>query len=73
MKKHISTETDIYSEIIVLLKLYPVSPGMDAVSERSAFVVHHIKKWLQSTMSTGRLSYCILFSTHKKRTNEINF
>lgn len=44
MKKHISTETDIYSQIFVLLKLYPVSPGMDAVSEKSAFAVHHIKK-----------------------------
>ena len=34
MKKKIGVQADFYSEIIVLLKLYLVSPATNAVSER---------------------------------------
>ena len=43
MKNNIGVQTDFYSEIIVLLKLYLASPATNAASERSASSIHHIK------------------------------
>ena len=43
MKSNIGVQTDFYSEIIALLKLYLASPATNAVSGRSASSIHHIK------------------------------
>ena len=44
MKNNIGVQVDFYSEIIVLLKLYLVSPAMNAVSERSAPPMYFVKQ-----------------------------
>ena len=72
MKNHIAVQTDFYSEIIVLFKLYLVSQAANAVSERSASSLGRIKNWLKSTMSQERLNHCMLLSIHKEKTDEIN-
>ena len=51
MKNNIGVQTDFYSEIIAMLKLYLVSPATNAVSGRSASSMHRIKNWLRRTMS----------------------
>ena len=64
MKNNIAVQTDFYSEIIVLFKLYLVSPAANAVSEQSASPLGRIKNWLRSTMSQERLNHCMLLSIH---------
>ena len=72
IKNNIVVQADFYSEIIVLLKLYIVSPATNAVSERSASAMHCIKNLLRCTMSQERLNHCMLLSIHKGKTDEIN-
>ena len=72
MKNNICVRTDFYSEIIVLLKLYLVSPATNAVSEPSASLMRRIRNWLRSTMSQERLNYCMLLSIRKEKTDKIN-
>ena len=43
MKNNIGVQADFYSEIIVLLKLYLLSPATNAVSERSASAMRRLK------------------------------
>ena len=62
MKNNTGVQTDFYSEIIVLLKLYFVPP-----SGRSASSMHCIKNWLRSTISQERLYHCMLLSIHKEK------
>ena len=64
MKNNIGVQTDLYSEVIVLLKLYLVSPATNIVSEPSASSMLRIKNWLRSTMSQKRLNHGMLFSIH---------
>ena len=49
-----------------------MSPAMNAVNERSASSMNHIKNWLRSTMSRERLNHCMLLSIHKEKTDERN-
>ena len=42
MKKNIGVQADFYLEIIILLKLYLVSPATHAVSEQSASSMRRI-------------------------------
>ena len=72
IKNNIVVQADFYSEIIVLLKLYIVSPAANAVNERSASAMHCIKNLLRRTMSQERLNHCMLLSIHKGKTDEIN-
>ena len=62
MKNNTGVQTDFYSEIIVLLKLYLLPP-----SGWSASSMHCIKKWLRSTISQERLYHCMLLSIHKEK------
>ena len=55
-KNNIGVQTDFFSEIIVLLKLYLVSPATNAVSEQSVSSMRRLKNWLRSTMSQERLN-----------------
>ena len=66
MKNNIGVQTNFYSEIIVLLKLYLVSPATNAVSERSASLTRGIKIWLRSTMSKEKLNHYMLLSIYIK-------
>ena len=70
MKTNI-VQTDFYSEIIILLKLYLVSPAMNVVSERPVYSMRRIKNWQGSTISEERLNHCMLLSVHKEKTDEI--
>ena len=72
MENNIGVQTDFYSEIIVLLKLFLVSPATNAVSERSASSMSRIKNWLRSTMSQERLKHCMLLSIHKEKIDAVN-
>ena len=64
-KEHWCTNR-FFSEIIVLLKLYLVSPATNAVSEQSASSMRRLKNWLRSTMSQERLNQRYFFQYIKK-------
>ena len=49
IKYNAGVQEDFYSKIIVLLKLYLLSPSMNGVSERPASSMCRIKNWLGST------------------------
>ena len=49
IKYNAGVQKDFYSKIIVLLKLYLLSPSMNSVSERPASSMCRIKNWLGST------------------------
>ena len=72
MKSNICVRTDFYSEIIVLLKLYLVSPATNAVSEPSASLMRRIRNWMISTMLQEKLNYCMLLSIHEEKADKIN-
>ena len=72
MKNKIVVQTDIYSEIIVSLKLDLVPSATNAVSERSTFSLRRIKNWLRSAIPQERLNHSMLLSIHKEKTDLIN-
>ena len=59
---NIDTQKNFYSGIIVLLKLYLVSPATNAVIERSASSMRRIRNWLKSKISQERLNHFMLLS-----------
>ena len=61
MKNNMGVQTDFYSEIIVFLKLYLVSPATNAVNKRSASSMCHSKN----------INHCTLLSIYKEKTDEI--
>ena len=71
MKNNNFVQTDFYSEIIVLLKIYLVSPSAHAVSERPTSSMRRIKIGLKSRMSQERLNECMLLSIQKEKADKI--
>ena len=72
MKNNNFVQTNFYySEIIVLLKIYLVSPAAHAVSERPTSSTRRIKVGLKSAMSQERLNECMLLSIQKEKTDKI--
>ena len=72
VKYKTGVQADFYSEIIVSLKLYLVSPATNAVGERPTSAMRRIKNCLRSAMSQERLNHSILLSIHKEKTDDIN-
>ena len=72
MKNNICVQTDFYSEMIALLKLYLVSTLTNAVSERSVSSMRHFKNCMRSTIPEERLNHCMLLSIYKEKTEKIN-
>ena len=72
MKNNICVQTDFYSEMTALLKLYLVSTVTNAVSERSVSSMRRFKNWLRSTIPEKRLNHCMLLSIYKEETDKIN-
>ena len=70
IKYNAGVQRDFYSKIIVLLKLYLLSPSMNGVSEGPASSMCRIKNWLGSTMPQKRLNHCMLLSIHTEKLME---
>ena len=67
-----SNERLIISEVCVLLRLIPVIPSTNAVSERSFSALRRIKTYLRSTMSQDRLNQLLVLHMHKELTDSLD-
>ena len=70
IKYNAGVQRDFYSKIIILIKLYLLSPSMNGVSEKPASLMCRIKNWLRSTMPQKGLNYCMLLSIHTEKLME---
>ena len=69
LQKLSSAEQQLLSQIITIMKLIVVMPATNASSERSFSAMRHIKSYLHSTMSQGRLNDLMLLHVHKDLTD----
>ena len=67
MKNNIGVQTNFYSEIIALLKLYLASPATNSVSERSASAMRRFKNWLRRTCNKKDWIIVCCFQYTKKK------
>ena len=59
-------QKNLFSEIIVLVKLILLAPARNTVSERSCSTLRRIRTYFRSTMTKSRLNHWLMLSTHKK-------
>ena len=66
-----NSKKNLFSEIIVLVKLLLLAPATNAISECSCSPLRRIKTYLRSTMVQSRLSHCKMFKAHKEALGEL--
>ena len=69
VKKHLQqmtgTERVLINEVVLLMKLIPVSPAYNATSERSFSAMRRVKSCLRSIMTQERLNHLMLLHIHR--------
>ena len=68
----ITAKKNLFSVIIVLVKLLLLVPATNAISECSCPTLRRIKTYLCSTMLQSRLSHCMMFNSHKEALGELS-
>ena len=63
---------DLYSQIVIVLKLVLVLPASNCTLERSFSAIKRIKTYLRTTMSQKRLNWLMILHVHKERTDNLN-
>ncbi len=71
MKKLTSSQRELYSEVVTLLKIVLVNPSTNSTSEWSFSAMRRIKTYLRSSMSQNRLNAMMILHVHKDRTDKI--
>ena len=61
-----------FSEITTLLKISIVLPATDAVSEGSTSTLRRTKNWVPTSMTQGKLSYCMLLAIYKEMMDRLS-
>ena len=72
IKKLTSSQHQLYSEVVTLLKIVLVNPSTNSTSERSFSAMRRIKSYLRSSMSQSRLNAMMTLHVHKDRTDKIS-
>ena len=62
----------LVSQVTFLVKLILLMPATNAVSERSASAMRHVKTYLRSTMTQSRLNNIMVLHIHKHLTNSVD-
>ena len=71
--KSLSTmQLSLVSQVTSLVKLILLMPATNAVSERSASAMHHVKTYLRSTMTQSRLNNIMVLHIHKHLTDSVD-
>ena len=65
-------EKNLFSEIIVLVKLLLLAPATNAISEHSSSTLRRIKTYFCSTMTQSRLNHCMMLNTQKEAMEELS-
>ena len=60
-------QREIISEVINLIKLIFLIPASNASSKLAASAVRHIRTYLTSTLSQGRLNHCMILHIHRPK------
>jgi len=67
-----STHLSLLSHVCLLVKLIALMPATNAVSERRASALRHVKTYLRSSMTQVRLNNMMVLHVHKALTDTIN-
>ena len=65
-------QKNLFSEIIVLVKLLLLASATNAISERSCSALRRIKTYLISTMTKSRLNHCMMLNRYKEALRELS-
>ena len=68
----ISLSTEMFSEVIRLIKLFYTIPVTTSSAERTFSALRRLKTYLRTTMSQPRLNHAMTLYVHKERTDKIN-
>ena len=71
MKKLSSSQHQMFSEVVTLMKIVLVNPSTNSTSERSFSAMRRIKTYLRSSMSQSRLNAIMTLHVHKHKTDRI--
>ena len=66
------TQKNLFSEIIVLVKLLLLASATNAISERSCSTLRRIKTYLISTVTKSQLNHCMMLNRYKEALRELN-
>ena len=72
LRELIQPQKNLFSEIIVLVKLILLAPARNTVSERSCSTLRRIRTYFRSTMTQSRLNHWLMLNTHKKALGELS-
>eukprot|EP00117_Sycon_ciliatum_P012838 scpid52838/ scgid13749/ Zinc finger MYM-type protein 1 len=72
LRGYSTSQRQLLSEVVKLVRLILVSPATNAISERSFSAMRRIKTYLRSTMGQSRLNSVMLLQTHKDRTDALS-
>ena len=72
MKNLTSSQRELYSEVVILIKIILVNPSTNSTSERSFSAMRRIKTYLRSSMSQSRLNAMMTLHVHKDRMDKIS-
>ena len=72
LRGYSTSQRQLLSEVVKLVRLILVSPATNAISERSFSAMRRIKTYLRSTMGQSRLNSVMLLHTHKDRTDALS-
>jgi len=65
-------QSEIFSEVVTLIKLILTNPATNAISERSFSAMRRLKTYLRSTMGQKRLNAIMLLHVHKEMTDKLS-
>ena len=65
-------QKNLFSEIIVLVKLLLLPPARNTISERSCSTLRRIKTYFRSTMTQSRLNHWLMLNTQKEALGELS-
>ncbi|XP_065191909.1 zinc finger MYM-type protein 1-like [Sycon ciliatum] len=72
LRGYSTSQRQLLSEVVKLVRLILVSPATNAMSVRSFSAMRRIKTYLRSTMGQSRLNSVMLLHTHKDRTDALS-
>ena len=65
-------QVSLLSQVSLLVKLIPLMPATNAVSERSESALRHVKTYIKSSMTQMRLNNMMVVHIHKTLTDNID-
>ena len=68
----VKSNKELFSELVILIKLILVMPATNATSERSFSAMRRLKSYLRSSMSQRRLNNLMVLHIYKEKTDQLD-